>query len=87
MMNAMGDLNVEQAQYMAKFPQNQNFKPYGQNYNQGWKNHPNFSWKNQNACNPMEQAKPLQPPQEKKSSLDLKNGTVSQYAYEYDEVT
>ena len=72
MMNTMGDLTVEQAQYMAKFPQNQNFNPYGQSYNPGWKNHPNFSWKNQNAGNPMEQAKPLQPPQEKKSSLDMK---------------
>ena len=57
---------------MAKFPQNQNYNPYGQSYNPGWKNHPNFSWKNQNVGNPMEQAKPLQPPQEKKSSLDLK---------------
>ena len=54
MMNTMGDLKVEQAQYMAKFPQNQNFNPYGQSYNPGWKNHPNFSWKNQNAGNPME---------------------------------
>ena len=72
MMNAMGDLTIEQAQYMAKFPQNQNFNPYGQNYNPGWKNHPNFSWKNQNTGNPMELDKPLQPPQGKKSSLDLK---------------
>ena len=71
MMNAMGDLTIV-AQYMAKFPQNQNFNPYCQNYNPGWKNHPKFSWKNHNAGNPMEQAKPLQPPQEKKSSLDLK---------------
>ena len=72
MMNAMGDLTIEKAQYMVKFPQNQNFNPYGQRYNPGWKNHPNFSWKNQNAGNPMEQAKSLPPPQEKKSSLDLK---------------
>ena len=72
MMNAMGDFTIEQAQYMAKFPQNQNFNPYGQNYNPGWKNHPNFSWKNHNEGNPMEQAKRLQPPQEKKSSLYLK---------------
>ena len=54
MMNAMGDLTIEQAQYMEKFPQNQSFNPYGQNYNPGWKNHPNFSWKNQNAGNTME---------------------------------
>ena len=72
MMNAMGELTIEQAQYMEKFPQNQNFNPYAQNYNPGWKNHPNLSWKNHNAGNPMEQAKPLQPPQEKKASLDLK---------------
>ena len=62
MMNVMGDLTVEPAQYLAKFPQNQNFNPYGQNYNSGWKNHPNFSWKNHNVGNPMEQIKPLQPP-------------------------
>ena len=72
MMNAMGDLTIEQARYMAKFPKNQNFKPYGQNYNPGWKNHPSFSWKNHNEGNSMEKAKPLQPPQEKKSSLYLK---------------
>ena len=29
MMNAMGDMTIEQAQYMVKFPQNQNFNPYG----------------------------------------------------------
>ena len=34
-MNAMGDLTIEQAQYMAKFPQNQNFNAYSQNYNPG----------------------------------------------------
>ena len=72
MMNAMGDLIIEQAQYMAKFPQNQNFNPYGQNNNSRWKNHPNFSWKTQNVGNPIEQAKPPQPPQKNKSSLDLK---------------
>ena len=33
MMNSMEDLTIEKAQYMAKFPQNQNFNPYGQNYN------------------------------------------------------
>ena len=62
MMNSMGDMTIEQAQYMAKFPQNQNFNQYGKNYNPGWKNDHNFSWKNQNAGNLMEQAKPLQPP-------------------------
>ena len=54
MMNAMGDLTIEQAQYMAKFSQNQKFNPYGKSYNPGWKNQPNFSWINQNVSNPME---------------------------------
>ena len=43
MMNTMRDLTIEQAQYMVKFPKNHNFNPYGQSYNPGWKNHPNFS--------------------------------------------
>ena len=38
----------------------------------GGRTFPTFHGKNQNMGNPMEQAKPLQPPQEKKSSLDLK---------------
>ena len=54
MTNAMVDLTIEQGQYMAKFSQNQNFNTYGQSYNPGWKNHPNFSWKNQSTGNPME---------------------------------
>ena len=71
-MNSLGELKIEQAQYLSKFLPNQNFNPYAQSYNPGWKNHPNFSWKNQNAVNPMEQVKPSPPPQEKKSGLDLK---------------
>ena len=35
MMNPMGELTIEQAQYLAKFPPNQNFNPYAQNYNPG----------------------------------------------------
>ena len=72
MVNTMGELTIKQAQYLAKFPPNQNFSPYSPNYNTGWKNHPNFSWRNQNAMNPMEQVKPPLAPQEKKSSLDEK---------------
>ena len=43
MMNPMGELKIEQAQYLSKFPLNQNFNPYGKSYNPGWKNNPNFS--------------------------------------------
>ena len=72
MMNSMEELTIEQAQYLLNFPHNHNFNQYAQSYNPGWKNHPNFSWKNYNVVNPMEQVKPSPPPQEKKSSLDLK---------------
>ena len=72
MMNPMGELTIEQAQYLSKFPSNQNSNPYAQSYNPGWKNHPNFSWRNHNAVNPIEQVQPSPPPQEKKSNLDLK---------------
>ena len=72
MMNSMGELTIEQAQYFSKFPPNQNFNPYAQSYNPRWKNHPNFSWKNQNAINSMEQVKPTPSPKEKNSNLDLK---------------
>ena len=70
MVNSMGELKIEQAQYLAKFPPHQQFNPYAQVYNLGWKKHPNLSWRNPNAVNPMEQVKPHPPPQEKKSSLE-----------------
>ena len=31
MVNPMGELTIEQVQYLAKFPPNQNFNPYAQN--------------------------------------------------------
>ena len=72
MMNPIGELTIGQAQYLAKFPPNQNFNPYAQNFNPGWKSRLNFSWKNSNAGNSMEKMKLSPPPQEKKSSLDVK---------------
>ena len=77
MMNPMGELTIEQDQYLAKFPPNQQFNPYAQNYNLGWRNHPNLSWKNSNTRNPMEQMKPLPPPQEKKSRLEETIGKLA----------
>ena len=47
MVNPMGELKIEQAQYLAKFPPLQNLNPFAQNFNPGWKNHPNLSWRNQ----------------------------------------
>ena len=43
MVHPMGELTIEQAQYLAKFRPNQNFNPFAQNYNPGWRNHLNFS--------------------------------------------
>ena len=71
MKNPMGDLTIAQAD-LAKFPPNQNFNLYAQNYNPSWKSHPNFSWKNSNAGNSLEQMKPSPPPEEKKSNLEVK---------------
>ena len=68
--NPMGEFTIEQVKYLAKFPPNQNFNPYSQNHNPVWKNHPNFSWRNQNVVNLMEQVKLPPLPQEKKSNLE-----------------
>ncbi|KAL4321462.1 hypothetical protein AHAS_Ahas14G0112900 [Arachis hypogaea] len=37
----------EQVNYMGSAPRNPNNDPYSQTYNQGWKNHPNFGWREQ----------------------------------------
>ena len=40
--------NIEQAQYMDIFSrQPQPSNPYSNTYNAGWRNHPNFAWKDQ----------------------------------------
>ena len=72
MMNFIKELTIEQAQYLSKFPPNQNFNPNAQNYNPGWISHPNFSWKNSNTRKSTVQMKPSPPPLEKKSSLYVK---------------
>ena len=71
-MNSMGELTIEQAQYLEKFHPYQNFNPYSQNYNPGWRNHPNFAWKYNFTWSPTEQVTPHLPSQERKSSLDEK---------------
>ncbi|XP_057760118.1 uncharacterized protein LOC130980452 [Arachis stenosperma] len=37
----------EQVSYMGSAPRNPNNDPYSQTYNQGWRNHPNFGWRDQ----------------------------------------
>ena len=67
--NLCRQMSVEQAQYLRKFPQPQ-FNPYANNFNRGWRNHPNLSRRNNlNVMHPVEQVKPS-PPQEKKASLE-----------------
>ncbi|XP_024028757.1 uncharacterized protein LOC112093792 [Morus notabilis] len=52
--------NPESVCYVNNFNRNNN--PYSNSYNQGWKQHPNFSWSNQEA-NPMPgPSKPAYPP-------------------------
>ncbi|XP_048228978.1 uncharacterized protein LOC125369805 [Ricinus communis] len=74
----------EQDNYMRNAPEQQN-NPYSSTYNPGWRNHSNFSWRNNNAQGPpgfqrlhqqppqqQQQARPseLPPPAEKKSNLE-----------------
>ena len=56
--------NIEQAQYMGNFNrQPQQSNPYSNTYNAGWRNHPNFAWKDQgNQNNQGINARPPYPP-------------------------
>ena len=40
----VNNLPMEQAQVVGSFPRYNN--PYSNTYNPGWRNHPNFSWRN-----------------------------------------
>ncbi|KAJ4724584.1 DNA-directed DNA polymerase [Melia azedarach] len=64
--NPFAPSSSEQMSYVGNYNQ-QNNNPYSNTYNQGWRNHPNFSWRgNQNAARP-----PLGfQPQEKKVNLE-----------------
>ncbi|XP_075473290.1 uncharacterized protein LOC142504291 [Primulina tabacum] len=45
--------NQSRNKFLAPLPGNfkrPNFEPFSQNYNPGWRNHPNFSWRNDNAA-------------------------------------
>ncbi|KAL4397397.1 hypothetical protein AHAS_Ahas01G0187800 [Arachis hypogaea] len=39
--------SFEQVNYMGSGPRNPNNDPYSKTYNQGWRNHPNFGWRDQ----------------------------------------
>ncbi|KAF5458672.1 hypothetical protein F2P56_022685 [Juglans regia] len=48
MLSAKVDSLVEHAQFVSNFNrQQQQNNPYFNTYNPGWRNHPNFSWKDQ----------------------------------------
>lgn len=57
----------EQAKVVNSYNQGPRNDPYSQSYNPGWRNHPNFSWRNtQNQANPPS----FQRPQQSSSSLE-----------------
>ena len=75
-------MQVEQAQYISNFNrQNQQNDPYSNNYNAGWINHPNFSWRDQGGSSNSRPSNPpgfqprlqgvMQQQQESKSSWEL----------------
>ena len=41
---------TDTANYIGNFFRPQENNPYSNTYNQGWRQHPNFSWSNQNAA-------------------------------------
>ncbi|XP_031094188.1 uncharacterized protein LOC115998667 [Ipomoea triloba] len=57
--------NFEQANAMNSFNQRPRNDPYSNSYNPGWKNHPNFSWNNN-----QNNFQPIAPPQPKKPSWE-----------------
>ncbi|KAJ4724582.1 DNA-directed DNA polymerase, partial [Melia azedarach] len=64
--NPFAPSSSEQVSYVGNYNQ-QNNNPYSNAYNQGWRNHPNFSWRgNQNAARPPSGFQP----QEKKVNLE-----------------
>ena len=71
-------LYTEDVQYVGNYQRPQPNNPYSNTYNPGWRNHPNFSWSN-NQNNPQMEARPSNPPgfsqprqqqQEKKPALE-----------------
>ena len=61
---------AEQASYVNNFRGQPN-NPYSSTYHLGWRNHPNFSWSNnQGAARPSPGFQHPPPPQEKKSNLE-----------------
>ncbi|XP_062112485.1 uncharacterized protein LOC133823645 [Humulus lupulus] len=60
----VNNMPMEQAQAIGNFPRQSNNNPYSNSFNQGWRNHPNFSWKNDQqgqSSNQLQQQQP-QPP-------------------------
>lgn len=59
--NSSDCMQTEQAQFVGNFNRQQN-NPYSQTYNPGWRNHPNFSWKDQGNQSGISNSRPFPPP-------------------------
>ena len=79
--NPCGQISVEQAQYLSKFPQPQ-FNPYSNSFNSRWRNHLNLSLRNNpNVMHPMKQVKPS-PSKKKKASSEDTMSELAEYQLE-----
>ncbi|KAL5854661.1 hypothetical protein ACOSQ4_004463 [Xanthoceras sorbifolium] len=54
------DFEQKQVQALNDYPQRQRNDPYSNNYNPGWRNHPNFSWRDNQQQQGQYQANPPQ---------------------------
>ncbi|KAL5739631.1 hypothetical protein ACOSQ2_028811 [Xanthoceras sorbifolium] len=54
------EFEQEQVQALNDYPQRQRNDPYSNNYNPGWRNHPNFSWRDNQQQQGQYQANPPQ---------------------------
>src|SRR5262249_34728926 len=62
---------IEQVDYAGNFQRPPQNNPYSNTYNPGWRNHPNFSWSNQqNPRPPPPGYNQTHPPQQQKPSLE-----------------
>src|SRR5262249_23743115 len=72
---------IEQVDYAGNFQRPPQNNPYSNTYNPGWRNHPNFSWSNQQNPRPpppgYKQPHPQQQQQQKPSLEDLMSKCIS----------
>ena len=76
----VNNLPMEQAQVVGSFPRSNN--PYSNTYNPGWRNHPNFSWRNDQQGQGMGQGMgqgAVQPPQQQAYQQRYGGGATAGY--------